>query len=161
MKYKCKSTYIHDHEKLINEGDTVIVHGNNIYNVTTRMDYHVLPEHLEYVMKGLEPLNESSEVELKPLTDIDKFTLIVEQMIETFKKKNHDYGNSFNDSLDEEGIAAARVRIGDKWKRFQNLSKGNDIQVKDESLRDTLMDLSNYCIMTVMWLDKQKNLQNE
>lgn len=77
-------------------------------------------------------------------------------MVEVFKKKNHDYGNSFEESLNEEGLAASRIRIGDKWRRFKTLSKGEKAQVNDESLRDTLLDMANYAIMTVMWLDKQQ-----
>ena len=77
-------------------------------------------------------------------------------MVEVFKKKNHDYGNSFEESLNEEGLAASRIRIGDKWRRFKTLSKGEKAQVNDESLRDTLLYMANYAIMTVMWLDKQQ-----
>jgi hypothetical protein len=80
-------------------------------------------------------------------------------MIDTFIRKNHDYGNSFEESLNEEGIAAARIRMGDKWNRFKALSKGKHVKVNDESIRDTLLDLANYCVMTAMWLDNG-NVQN-
>jgi hypothetical protein len=80
-------------------------------------------------------------------------------MVDTFVRKNHDYGNSFEESLNEEGIVAARVRMGDKWNRFKSLTNGNKAKVNDESVRDTLLDLANYCIMTAMWLDNG-NVQN-
>lgn len=50
----------------------------------------------------------------------------------------------------------ARIRLGDKLARFKNLSRSNAQMVSDESIRDTLIDLANYAIMTVMELDNAK-----
>lgn len=72
-----------------------------------------------------------------------------------YAKKNHDYGNSFHKTFAEEGLAMARIRIGDKLERFKNLTKSESRQVDDESIRDTLIDLANYAIMTVMEMDGQ------
>jgi hypothetical protein len=85
---------------------------------------------------------------------VDRFKEITESMLETFKRKNQDYGNSFELSCDEEGLAASRIRLGDKWSRFKKLSKGGEVLVKDESIKDTLLDMANYCIMTYLWLEK-------
>lgn len=74
-----------------------------------------------------------------------------------YTKKNHDYGNSFHETFVEEGLAMARIRLGDKLARFNTLTKEGGQQVNDESIRDTLIDLANYAIMTVMELDKQKD----
>ena len=52
--------------------------------------------------------------------------------------------------------AKARIRLGDKLARFNALTKEGGQQVSDESIRDTLIDLANYAIMTVMELDEQK-----
>ena len=84
--------------------------------------------------------------------NVQQFMNITTNMAKTYAAKNHDYGNSFGQSLDEEGLAASRIRMGDKWNRYKTLSKTNDIEVKDESIEDTLLDLANYAIMTVMWL---------
>lgn len=84
-----------------------------------------------------------------------EYYLAISEMMDIYKKKNKDYGNSFIESCDEEGLAAARVRLGDKWNRFKTLTqKGEEGLVKDESIRDTLIDMANYAIMTVMWMDK-------
>lgn len=84
-----------------------------------------------------------------------EYYLAISEMMDIYKKKNKDYGNSFVESCDEEGLAAARVRLGDKWNRFKTLTqKGEEGMVKDESIRDTLIDMANYAIMTVMWMDK-------
>lgn len=87
------------------------------------------------------------------------FKEICKSMIETYVKKNADYGNSFDKSLDKFGIVAATVRIGDKMNRIESLTT-KKAQVTDESIRDTLMDMANYCVMTVMWLDNQKKTCN-
>lgn len=46
--------------------------------------------------------------------------------------------------------------MGDKLARFKSLTKSGVQEVKDESIRDTLIDLANYAIMTVLELDDQK-----
>jgi hypothetical protein len=72
-----------------------------------------------------------------------------------YDAKNRDYGDSFSQSFKEEGMAMVRIRLGDKLNRLKNLTRGAEQQVKDESVRDTLMDLANYAIMTIMELDKE------
>lgn len=83
----------------------------------------------------------------------DKFREITNSMLQTYIKKNKDYGDSFSNSLDEFGLVAAITRIGDKFNRIKSLIKKKGIQVKEESIIDTLLDMANYCIMTKMWLE--------
>ena len=71
---------------------------------------------------------------------------------QTFLKKNTDYGNSFEESLDEFGEVAGIVRISDKYKRLVNLTK-NENRVL-ESKADTLKDMANYCLMQAVWLEE-------
>lgn len=72
---------------------------------------------------------------------------------DTFCRKNHDYGNSFEESLDQFGIVASIVRMSDKMKRLASLTdESKTQQVGSESLLDTLEDLSNYAAMTACWL---------
>lgn len=54
------------------------------------------------------------------------------------------------------GIISALTRMSDKWNRIKSLAQGAKNDVSDESLEDTLMDLANYCIMTVMELRRAK-----
>ena len=71
----------------------------------------------------------------------------------TFYKKNSDYGNSFEESLDKHGIVASIVRMGDKMNRLEALTDDSRTQqVGSESLLDTLEDLSNYAALTACWL---------
>ena len=83
----------------------------------------------------------------------EEFKSITSQILNTYIKKNHDYGNSFDKSMDEFGIASAIIRMNDKLERLKTLSK-KESMVKDESVQDTLLDLANYAIMTVMYLEK-------
>ena len=71
-----------------------------------------------------------------------------------YDRKNRDYGDSFHDTYLSEGMAMPRIRLTDKLNRFCNITKGKTVQnIANESVRDTLLDLANYAIMTVMELD--------
>lgn len=80
-----------------------------------------------------------------------------DELLAIFEKKNADYGNSFEESLEKHGIIAAIVRMEDKIGRLNSLTKpGSKQKVSDESLVDTLKDLSNYALMTAVWLEEEK-----
>lgn len=83
---------------------------------------------------------------------IKKIKKVTDEMTDICIRKNKDYGNSFDKALDEDGLLVAKIRLKDKLSRFSTLIK-NDAQVKDESIRDTLIDLANYSILTIMWMD--------
>lgn len=73
-----------------------------------------------------------------------------------FCKKNHDYGNSFEKSLDTFGLVAGIVRMNDKFERLVSLKDpSKDAQIASESLVDTLEDLSNYAAMAACWLKRK------
>lgn len=105
-----------------------------------------------FLMKSVDPYIESPKQEETP-ANLVTFRDIIEKLYTTYEKKNHDYGNSFDESLDKFGLVASAVRLSDKMNRFTNLI-GKDNKV-NESITDTLLDAANYCIMTVMWLNKQ------
>ena len=86
---------------------------------------------------------------------------LLRQIHDTYIKKNHDYGDSFSRSFKKYGLVAAMVRMEDKWNRLDNMASGAEQKVADETIRDTLLDLAGYCIMTIMELDKQKNIENQ
>lgn len=86
--------------------------------------------------------------------NVQPFVDITTNMAKTYAAKNHDYGNSFEQSCNKFGIIASVVRLGDKMNRIESLVT-KKAEVKDESIKDTLLDLANYAIMTVMWLNQQ------
>lgn len=90
-----------------------------------------------------------------------KHKAICDELNQLYARKNHDYGDSFHQTFVEEGLAMTRIRLGDKFSRFKTLSKliaadGGQQQVTDESIRDTLMDLANYAIMTILEMEEGK-----
>ncbi len=89
------------------------------------------------------------------MTKPERHKKICEYLNDLYTRKNHDYGDSFHISYLEEGMAMARIRLSDKLSRFKTLSKNQTQKVQDESMRDTLLDLANYAIMTVMEIDSQ------
>jgi len=76
---------------------------------------------------------------------------ICNYLTETYESKNKDYGDSFSKQFQEYGLISSAIRLEDKLSRFKNLIK-NEAQVKDESIEDTLLDMANYAILTVMEL---------
>ncbi|MBO5484352.1 MAG: DUF1599 domain-containing protein [Lachnospiraceae bacterium] len=95
------------------------------------------------------------------MDNIEQHESILRQIHDTYVRKNHDYGDSFSRSYQKYGIIAAMVRMEDKWNRLDNLVKGEKQMVSDESIRDTLLDLAGYCIMTTMELDKKKSMEGQ
>jgi len=88
-----------------------------------------------------------------PINKVQKHKELCEELNSLYERKNHDYGDSFHQTFIEEGMAMARIRLGDKFSRFKTLSRGESQKVNDESIRDTLIDLANYAIMTVLEME--------
>lgn len=63
-----------------------------------------------------------------------------------FVNKNHDYGV---DNIRKIGIRGVLTRMEDKLERAKNLLSSGD-RVRNESLSDTFMDISNYSLLALM-----------
>jgi hypothetical protein len=87
--------------------------------------------------------------------NVDKFSEILLEMREMYEKKNSDYGNSFAETIQEFGFIPAVARINDKMQRVKKMVKGEQMNI-NESMRDNLLDIANYCILTIMEIDKIK-----
>ena len=85
---------------------------------------------------------------------------IVKTLNQLYDSKGHDYGDSFGETYQKLGIISALTRISDKYNRLISLATKpeEERKVKDESIQDTLLDLSNYCIMTVIEMEAEKEL---
>ena len=90
---------------------------------------------------------------------VQLFKQIVDGMSELYARKNHDYGDSFTQTVDEFGLVAPAIRLSDKLNRFKSLIKSPS-QVTDEKVEDTLIDMASYAIMTVIWL-KEHDLSSK
>lgn len=85
---------------------------------------------------------------------------ILADLEETLVSKNKDYGNSFDDQMDEWGLVAGCIRISDKLKRLKQLSvNGYEQQVNDEALLDTIKDGAGYFTLLYRWV--QNNQQSK
>ena len=78
------------------------------------------------------------------------YQYILNNLEDTYKRKNSDYGNSVGDTYEKFGDISFLTRITDKYNRILSLAdKGECGEVKDEALEDTILDLANYCLL---WL---------
>jgi hypothetical protein len=84
---------------------------------------------------------------------VEQYKKVQEEAVALFTKKNKDYGDAFADN----GVIGVLVRMGDKIRRLQSITKNKISLVDDESLRDTLIDLHNYSAMAIMLLDEPEN----
>lgn len=82
----------------------------------------------------------------------EKHIEICKELNRIYRDKNHDYGDSFGETYKKLGIISAVTRITDKVNRLQILCT-KESKVKDESIRDTLIDLANYAIMTIIEIE--------
>lgn len=89
---------------------------------------------------------------------LDIYQYILNNLEETYKNKNNDYGNSVADTYKKFGDLSFLVRITDKYNRLLTLCNPNNEQkVKDEKIDDTILDLANYCLL---WL-VEKEYKNQ
>lgn len=89
------------------------------------------------------------------MTNVELHSKLCEDLHALYVRKNNDYGDSFHTTFLEEGMVMPRLILSDKLYLFKNLSRkyGNKIfeqQVINESLEDTLMDMANYALMTIL-----------
>ena len=92
------------------------------------------------------------EVSKRMEHNLAEYQKISKELEETYFKKNTDYENVFEESLNEYGVKVGAIRVTEKQKRIEQLSKSELDKESIERLEDSLGDLANYCIMTMMWL---------
>jgi hypothetical protein len=95
---------------------------------------------------------------------VDKYTRHIEickELNALYKAKNIAYGNSFGKTFEELGIISAITRMSDKMQRIKALATGAQNNITDECIQDTLEDLANYCIMTLIELENERGIYND
>lgn len=88
----------------------------------------------------------------------ERFRKIAEEIASLYETKDNAYGDSFGDTFKKLGVISAATRISDKTNRLCRLVTNPHIDDLGESVRDTLMDLAAYSIMTLMNLENEKKL---
>lgn len=89
---------------------------------------------------------------------VNRHLEIAKTLNQLYDSKGSDYGDSFGETYQKLGIISALTRISDKYNRLISLATKpeEERKVKDESIQDTLLDLSNYCIMTIIEMEAEK-----
>ena len=91
------------------------------------------------------------------MSNIERFKEVTKEMEMLYIIKNKNYGNSFSEQYQEYGLVSSVIRLDDKIRRLRSLNRqGEKANIQDESIRDTLIDLANYSILTVMEIDKEE-----
>ena len=122
------------------------------------LDYYISidkEEFEEYFVKY--PYETNIKRERSTMNQVQKHKELCDQLNKTYEEKNRNYGDSFGISVKKYGYISALTRMSDKWNRLETLILNKSDGTKDESLSDTLIDLANYCLMTVMELEEEKN----
>lgn len=88
------------------------------------------------------------------MTKAEKHKEICERLYKIYVAKNKDYGDSFGEGFKEYGLIMPAIRLDDKLSRYKQLIK-HEAEVKDETITDTLLDLANYCIMTIIEIENK------
>ena len=83
---------------------------------------------------------------------VEQMKKIQAESLELFTRKNADYGDAFS----EFGVIGVLMRIEDKLHRAMSITKNGVNLVKDEGIRDTLIDLTNYSAMALMLMDEDE-----
>jgi len=83
---------------------------------------------------------------------VQQLRVVQSEALELFTKKNADYGDAFA----KFGVIGVLMRIEDKIQRSLTITKNGVNLIKDEGIRDTLLDLHNYAAMALMLLDENK-----
>lgn len=97
---------------------------------------------------------------------LEEFQKITTQMFEITKAKNSDYtgdtSQPFKNFTMVETMGAATTeqgfftRMNDKMMRFAGFLKNGTLEVQDEKIEDTLMDLANYSILCICYLRSKR-----
>ena len=92
---------------------------------------------------------------LKNEPDARSFKKITDKLLDTYKAKNHDYDSSFSNLFKECGMTYAYGHMKEKLERVKSLMK-DEAKVKGEGMKDSLKDLANYAILTIMELERKE-----
>ena len=98
------------------------------------------------------------------MSQTERFYELLEKMQATHDAKRHDYANTDDvfanfRTCELAGIPAWKgccIRIGDKFSRIMGFAKKEKLEVKDESIKDTLIDLANYSIIALILYEEEE-----
>lgn len=83
---------------------------------------------------------------------VERFKQLTGEMVALYARKNKDYGDSFTEMCREWGAMYPMSRMQEKLRRATQILRSGEAQVTEEKVTDTLLDLANYALMTIMEL---------
>ena len=94
----------------------------------------------------------------------ERFYELLNEMKKTHNAKRHDYASTEDvfanfRTCEMAGIPAWKgccVRIGDKFSRIMGFAKKEKLEVKDESIKDTLIDMANYALIALILYEESE-----
>ena len=99
----------------------------------------------------------------------ERFYELLEEMKRTHDAKRHDYASTEDvfanfRHCEIAGIPAWKgvaVRISDKFSRIMGFAKKEKLEVKDESIKDTLIDMANYALIALILYEEEENKNDD
>lgn len=88
---------------------------------------------------------------------VERFKQLTGEMCALYARKNKDYGDSFTEMYKEWGPMYPMSRMQEKLRRATQILRSGEAQVTEEKVTDTLLDLANYALMTIMELKESKD----
>lgn len=85
------------------------------------------------------------------------FKKVAIEIAELVERKNRDYGNSFDKTMDEYGSTAYFLRIDDKLSRAKKLINSAAEPEVNESIEDTLRDIIGYTLLMINYNQKTRD----
>ena len=98
-----------------------------------------------------------------------RFYEILDVIKELHDKKRHDYGANedifANFRLSElssiSALQGSVVRMGDKYARISNFIKKGEFKFKEEGIKDTLMDMAIYSLITMILFEEEEEQETK
>lgn len=81
---------------------------------------------------------------------VERFKQLTGEMAALYARKNKDYGDSFTEMYREWGAMYPLSRMQEKLRRATQILRSGEAQVTEEKVTDTLLDLANYALMTIL-----------
>ena len=88
--------------------------------------------------------------------EIKFFKEITSKMNAVFEAKRQDYGQTSTETFQKFGPISMYIRMYDKMGRLENLMVRGGIDHVGEKVEDTLLDLANYAIITLLEIHKDR-----
>lgn len=86
----------------------------------------------------------------------DEIEGICNYLSKVLAAKNKDYGNSFEKTVKDYGLVTIPITLEHKMRRIANIVRRNKIEIINEKLDDSLLDLAGYAILSVIIISNRR-----